>query len=375
MAEKKKPLIRIEHVSIKNYKGIDSLEIDFPSPLMDGDPDVFVMGSENGLGKTSVLECCSLLLLTLALGEKQINYNFHYTKRYFGINLNDLLVKSDAKECEIDGRIYLGADLFRVRISVQRTGDITTEIKILNKKSTSKTAEKLLYKKKLFDSDIEHDEDELVPIIFGLSSNSFVAPPVLLFHSYRKTQEGNPDLGMMIREDSRARRSIMRRHGYGEQTVVSVFKMIILRSLMREAKLFEMEDKKDHGGAMDELNNLIKTYAGGTIKKLRPSADNKMDFRIQRDNQKNGHTFSFDGLSSGQKEIISTLFLIWHQTKNFPSVVFIDEPELHLNAQWHRQFIKDLTEISPDNQYIIATHSEYVMDFVESRQRVLLAKN
>ena len=132
-----------------------------------------------------------------------------------------------------------------------------------------------------------------------------------------------------------------------------------------------MEDQEpDH--TIEQLNALMARYARGTIGKLRPSPDNTFDFRVQP--LRGGESFTFDGLSSGQKEIISTLFLVWDHTKNNPSVVFIDEPELHLNAQWHRTFVNHLVDLAPKNQYIIATHSEEIMDSVAEDRRILLVE-
>ena len=99
--------------------------------------------------------------------------------------------------------------------------------------------------------------------------------------------------------------------------------------------------------------------------------DNTVDFRIAPSG--GGESFTFDGLSSGQKEIISTLFLVWYHTQERPSVVLIDEPELHLNAQWHRSFIRKLFDFAPGNQYIVATHSVDVMDSVEEDRRIILS--
>ncbi|NQU64387.1 MAG: AAA family ATPase, partial [SAR324 cluster bacterium] len=65
-------------------------------------------------------------------------------------------------------------------------------------------------------------------------------------------------------------------------------------------------------------------------------------------------------------------FLIWHHTQKSPCVVLIDEPELHLNSQWHRGFVKKLINLAPHNQYIIATHSEDIMDSVDEDRRILL---
>ena len=98
--------------------------------------------------------------------------------------------------------------------------------------------------------------------------------------------------------------------------------------------------------------------------------DDEIDIRIELAGRP--VSFTFNGLSSGQIEIISTLFLIWLVTRNAPSVVLIDEPELHLNAEWHGSFVSSLVELAPDNQYILATHSEDVMSSVSRECRIIL---
>jgi recombinational DNA repair ATPase RecF len=82
--------IRLNHLKIENYKKIDRLEIEFPRPLMTGDADVLLFGSENGGGKTSVLECCALLMLAGQIGEK---FNpFQETES--PLNIANVLVKA-----------------------------------------------------------------------------------------------------------------------------------------------------------------------------------------------------------------------------------------------------------------------------------------
>ncbi len=73
MAGDKNFSIKLRSISIKNYKGIDSFSIDFPMPTLFEDPDILVMGSENGLGKTSIIECSALLLMCLSIRENQFN--------------------------------------------------------------------------------------------------------------------------------------------------------------------------------------------------------------------------------------------------------------------------------------------------------------
>ena len=111
-------------------------------------------------------------------------------------------------------------------------------------------------------------------------------------------------------------------------------------------------------------------FTGGTLGKLRRMGGDLVDILIRpRDGLP---SYSFDGLSSGQKEIITTLFSIWYQTQDQPAVVLIDEPELHLNAEWHRRVVNALLSLAPHNQYIFATHSVGVMESVKKEHRFLI---
>ncbi len=347
----KKMSIQIRRIAIQNYKGIDELELHFPPPKMSGDPDILVMGSENGIGKTAIIECCSLLLLAATLEEENFSFT-DLTDYYSSVDVPDLLIRSDAQCAEIAGDIAFGEALGKVQIRIDRRGDGTISGKSLEKKMVANER-----------SVSERDLDDFINAICGFTPNPVVENTFLLFHSYRKVQEGNPELGMLVDRDRLPR---MRRRPMSE------FKLRILRSMMGKAQLFESVEDREPDDTIEQLNALMARYARGTIGKLRPSPDNTFDFRVQP--ERGGESFTFDGLSSGQKEIISTLFLVWDHTKNNPSVVFIDEPELHLNAQWHRTFVKDLVDLAPKNQYIIATHSEEIMDSVAEDRRILLVE-
>ena len=351
-----RPTATVRQISIRNYKKIDSLDLDLPVPRMNLDPDVLVIGSENGLGKTSILECCSLLLSTLTTEQKQFGIAENRPRR--PIHLPDLLITAGAERLDLAGEVSLGEKKFSVSFHLSRRGTVVIR------------GEHLEDAQELFNAPRKNESvpEDLISAISGMSADPVVADPFLFFHSYRKVQEGNPELGMMTDDYS------YRRPGYARpyQFSVSRFKISILRSLMQQADLFEPFETDNSNNEIERLNELIEIYAGGTISKLRPKADNTVEFRIHP--IKGGDSFTFDGLSSGQKEIISTLFLIWRNTQKHPSVVLIDEPELHLNAQWHRSFLNRLFEMAPRNQYIVATHSADVMDSVDADRRVFLSE-
>ena len=363
MPEPTRPMAKVRRISIRNYKGIEKLELEFPGPRMKEDPDVMVMGSQNGLGKTSILECCSLLLSTLTARQRQRRARVP-EPRAWPVNWPDLLVRAGTEQLELDGEISLGSLQFSVSFHLTRRGDVEIHGK------------KLEEARKAFDGAGEQKSAgeeltrELISAISGMSADPVLTDSFLFFHSYRKVQEGNPELGMMADEPSDAppyRLSPWRRR---YDFSVSRFKMIILRSLMQQAGLFDVPGVENPGTAIDKLNELLECYVDGTISKLRPRADSTVEFGINPN--RGGDSFTFDGLSSGQKEIVSTLFLIWHYTQERASVVLIDEPELHLNVQWHRSFVNTLFKLAPYNQYIVATHSVDVMDSVEEDRRLLL---
>lgn len=355
MKNKNNRHIKIRWMRIVNYKGIDKLEIEFPRPKMVGNLDVAVMGSRNGLGKTSVLECCALLLIGFYLRLHEFDLKY---RRYMTVDLPEMIIRAGVSITQLEGKIVVGDKTIDLSIVIDKSG----KAKVNRKPKTQLKDTETDSMDKMEMELITH----FISTVSGQNPNPILSENFLYFHSYRKVQEGNPELGMMVEDDNVRRR--IRPPGY--DVPISTFKLQILRSMMSQAKLFEEWADDQSKDILTKLNELVERYAGGRIEKLRPSADNTVDFRVQPIN--GGQSFTFDGLSSGQKEIIATLFLIWYQTRNKPGIVLIDEPELHLNPEWHRDFIRQLGRIAPNNQYIIATHSEDIFASVDKDHRFLL---
>ncbi len=351
------PSIRLECLHIENYKKIDNLDVIFIPPRMPDDPDVTVLGSKNGGGKTSVLECASILLLSAAFEQFSLNSAINRDSRF---DLNELLIRSGKKTASIQGRFSKGKANCDVELSLSRQG---------NPKS-KKTGSSGMFRTPFVSRGFEEPENAIASVL-AFTSEPLIAPPLLHFTSYRKIQESNPELSMMS-DDYHSRRAFrFTREGRSRMlNPVSAFKVEILRSMMGQASLFESMPKENYEESLTMLNDLLERYAGGRIEHLRPLPNNTIDLRVlPRDGS---DSFTFDGLSSGQKEIISTLFLIWRNSQKLSNIVLIDEPELHLNAEWHADFISQLHKLAPHNQYLIATHSEEVFRSVDESHRILL---
>jgi DNA repair exonuclease SbcCD ATPase subunit len=215
MANRRDVQIKIRRITIRNYKGIDEFEMDFPIPKMPSDPDIFVMGSRNGLGKTSIIECCSLLLLALSLDEER--FKCHHWRAT--VDIPDMLIKAGSRYAEIKGDIVIDDESISFSIKLDRHGSVM---------KSGESFHKAKFADRLFNPD--RDTDELVAAICGFSPNPVIENTFLLFHSYRKVQEGNPELGMMVERG----RSLRYRSSRSELPM-SAFKLRILRSLMRQA--------------------------------------------------------------------------------------------------------------------------------------------
>jgi len=84
-----------------------------------------------------------------------------------------------------------------------------------------------------------------------------------------------------------------------------------------------------------------------------------------------GDRLEVDFLSSGQLEIfllISALVL----NDDREGIILIDEPELHLDPQWHRPIMRCLLRLQAKAQFVVATHSPQIYDAAQYFERHFL---
>ena len=349
--------VRLKELEIRDFKAIDYVKFDFPLPNFEDDLDVIVFGSANGVGKTSILEAISLLRICTFLTKDKIDRENL---------LQDLeltsFIRAGKKKFEIKG-------LFTIN-GKDKVLEFTYHIE--NGLSVEKDGQ-----------DIWQTFDKKNKITYGMVasfkakvSEPLIFAPLLFFHSDRKINSERPDLEIVSKIDGHAGLALVR----GNKVIqgfnpYSEFKVALVRDLLNisdrvvATKAVNTEEIKEK---LRFLDNLIRNFIGEGFKleKFTYMDDGTIDLLVTNPF---GEYFSFDGLSSGQKEILETLYLIW-ENRIYSNIVLIDEPELHLNTQWHSEFIANLKKFCPYNQYIISTHSRAIAESVEKDRRRFLER-
>ncbi|HQO35001.1 MAG TPA: AAA family ATPase, partial [bacterium] len=234
-AIKSKKGIKLRKLHIENFKAFDKLDLEFPEPRMKDDPDIVVMGSENGLGKTTVMEACALLFL-VAYYENYTHYDALDIRQLqdLPIDLRETFIRAGASEAIINGSFAFhndserwGVQLFQHgRIRPDDPGRILQHLRFGIPRSTGPS----LSPSRFFAS------------LSALTSEPLLLPPLLYFHSYRKIQEGNPQFGMMFNTADRHYQKSLDPNL--SETPVSALKIQLLHSMMSRAGLFEDLDPK-----------------------------------------------------------------------------------------------------------------------------------
>lgn len=145
--------------------------------------------------------------------------------------------------------------------------------------------------------------------------------------------------------------------------------------------LEEFEEK--YGNPRKLINDVIKKlnleYEFNEIN----DPDEEATFVARLINKKTGNEITMDGLSSGEKVIMSLVFAIYNSTFNFqfPQILLLDEPDASLHPSMTKQFLGVVENVfvnelgikvimtthSPSTVALVPEESLYVMNKVEPR--------
>ena len=342
--------LHVLHASIRDFRGIDELELDFAEGDAPGEGGVMVLGGDNGSGKTSVLEA-------LALGLGQV----------------DLLPPGRATLAEL---VRFGSRDFSIKLKVscgeqpepllESHGALLNQPRVLRASTHS------------------HREDFPAGTVNTVPNGYFwwaignLAPRVV-YHSARRDADGLPASGgdaSTLAGDSRriaelkttlvnlyTRQHLRRPRANGGTDRFERLQRFVRRFLGDDATVDVMfVDDSDRNGQEVVLRRGELPDGVDTLADARARAKERGDVPV---------VLPIDHLSSGQLALFAFVEpLLFHESP--PDLALIDEPERHLHVQWQRVIVSALRELSPATQFVVATHAPDIMQSVTSAELTYL---
>lgn len=95
---------------------------------------------------------------------------------------------------------------------------------------------------------------------------------------------------------------------------------------------------------------MINVLFSSTEKEIFIDSKNRISFK------KGNINISIDRLSAGEKQILLLLFTLFLM-EDRPTVLLLDEPEISLHIEWQDRLIGLMSELNPNCQIIMTTHS------------------
>lgn len=306
------PPLAIRWIEIQNFRQVDNLRLDFTAPN-DSASDIIVLAGPNGCGKTSVLEACLLVL------------------GYPGP-----LQGSKGRQANRDQRTP-----WSIRAEVQHQASIYQVECTVNDQTVW--------------TDTETGEKTHTPMTPCMYFSSWRSPKLV---GSLPITAGKPGIRPQNTEHNRIWRA-------KQQLIDSKAHAL----MTRQKPAFD----DDYTSNIKRLNDVWSHFYPDrkeefTVEPISNDPSEGFDVFLQYED---GRMIPVDALSSGQLELFA-LFGTLMIAKFHDGIIVIDEPELHLDPQWHTLMLRTIRVFSPSTQLLVATHSPRVYESVMSFQRFFL---
>ena len=325
--------MKIQSVSLRNFRGVESLTLAFAEPGAPP-PELVVLAGPNGGGKTSVLEAC-----LLALGKEPLL----------------------GQRGKAHANVQAGKETSAVTVALSEDGNsaLTVEATIGAQGQV---------------------ERQYGPSLDGLPSAPLVAGfkaivttlPTAYFSSWREPLLVGPVAITAGKKGKRPAASEENRLWRLKNFVVN----LQARRAFAPGEATEAANQEGEQALLARLNEAWQQFYPRSGDRFEASAASKnveegFDLFLIRDN--GAHRVPVDSLSSGEVEVLTFLgTLLLEDLKD--GLLFVDEPELHLHPAWHHLVLKVLRDLLPRTQILCSTHSPHILNQVPARNVWLLRR-
>lgn len=334
--------MNIKKISIQNFKGFEKLELEF-------NPHMTVLIGDNGGGKTSVLDAMSFVLGTFFLG---VDGTANRPLR--DVEKRRVMHARNSIEVQLPFRIDVEHSLEGLTYKWHR------ESKSVKGGVNYKYASDLINRaKELTDAVRKGDED--------------VNLPLLAYYGIERLTIGKRKKRNYARLSSRL-------DGYYKALNPLSFKHKFLewfKTYEDEVLKFKL-DTSIYNAFTNTITSMVKDwsevhYSWAANDMLGKMPDGTwMPFGLLSDGYRNIIRLSAD---IAYRAIKLNPHLGEHAITETEGVVLIDEVDMHLHPKWQRTVIADLKRTFPKIQFIITTHSPFIVQSLDSDEIINLAEN
>ena len=323
--------MKIKNIHIKEYNGLENLDINFES---EGKVlDLIVLAGINGSGKTRVLE--SIRYWFEMFRSKAVNVELFY----------------EENEREVLESLMNSERLTEVEKEMQKEIEYTDCLRNI----------------KFYNYDYRHNKTENRNYNSKIISKSFEKLKIFPKLIYVPTE-------INFEEIKKAQTNLKKEYNF--INIVDSYEIKDIPSYIatRISKVANEEENLTMGQVrkkvFEEINGIFEILELDV--KLSEISKDENSMPIFTDSS--GKKFGINELSSGEKQLfLRTLAIKMLEPEN--SIIMIDEPELSLHPKWQQKIVDVYRKIGRNNQIILATHSPHILGSVEKENIILLEKN
>lgn len=343
--------MKLERVSIENYRAIDRLDLRF-------DPSLTVLHGNNAHGKTSVLSA-------IAVG---LGHIFRFLPEVTSIGF----LKTDRRGSLVP------------RVALWATNGVAWETTRTNPSSVNNNQSASFNDSQptaITDRQaLRHAMNAIVSA--DLEGTEPVTLPIFAFYDANRAVFDAPQ----------------RRRGFKTQfsryaslkdalSVHTSFRLFFNWFYAKEnEELREQKTRRDFDFRLNELSAVRKAIEGMVEGVSNPRIELRpLRFAVSVSSQEKArHELALDQLSGGVRIMLALAAdLAWRMAQGNPhlacpleseAIVLIDEMELHLHPAWQQRVLTDLTRTFPNAQFIVSTHSPQVLTTVHPLNIIRLVR-
>ena len=344
-------------VQVPNFRGLKNIDITFEKEFV---PSIFPLGSQNGGGKSTLLQLIFVLLHCSVDDDKKP----FLQNLIQGFKVADGEDKRELAIIDIwDGQKIVNLEFFSEECSpLEAMVNFNEEINAENSinicyYSTAQNNNNQELNTKLQCHLTHQSKDQAKSLLHKISRKIFLAAPSTQIFLFLP-----PDSRKLLFSNS----SKADKNYYGilasarfELKGLFTYDFLAVNLLIKSFKDARDRDFREaiktgnYGNSYQSLINDLNLLLGN--KRINLNEDfSGVNFQLYN----NGETIELypEDLSHGELKRLS--IYIWIKSRNIEdAIVLMDEVEIAFHPDWQYQIISDLKEWAPSNQYILATHS------------------